>query len=194
MNADLSQGCTREWLLAGLLVLMSVLSVAVPAGVMAEETAPFEFTYPKQRLTAPAFQLQDLNGNDVSLEIYRDKVVLVHFWATFCIPCLGEMPVLESLWQQYGGEGLVVLGIAGDRGNTEIVHEFVEKTGVSFPVVHDADGRVRNQYEVAALPTTYLVGRDGKISGRAVGTRSWNEPGGREIIETLLATRATEYP
>ncbi|HAJ92902.1 MAG TPA: hypothetical protein DCO71_09875 [Gammaproteobacteria bacterium] len=194
MNADLSQGCTREWLLAGLLVLMSVLSVAVPAGVMAEETAPFEFTYPKQRLTAPAFQLQDLNGNDVSLEIYRDKVVLVHFWATFCIPCLGEMPVLESLWQQYGGEGLVVLGIAGDRGNTEIVREFAEKTGVSFPVVHDADGRVRNQYEVAALPTTYLVGRDGKISGRAVGTRSWNEPGGREIIETLLATRATEYP
>ena len=194
MNADLSQGCTREWLLAGLLVLMSVLSVAVPAGVMAEETAPFEFTYPKQRLTAPAFQLQDLNGNDVSLEIYRDKVVLVHFWATFCIPCLGEMPVLESLWQQYGGEGLVVLGIAGDRGNTEIVREFAEKTGVSFPVVHDANGRVRNQYEVAALPTTYLVGRDGKISGRAVGTRSWNEPGGREIIETLLATRATEYP
>lgn len=194
MNADLSQGCTREWLLAGLLVLMSVLSVAVPAGVMAEETAPFEFTYPKQRLTAPAFQLQDLNGNDVSLEIYRDKVVLVHFWATFCIPCLGEMPVLESLWQQYGGEGLVVLGIAGDRGNTEIVREFAEKTGVSFPVVHDADGRVRNQYEVAALPTTYLVGRDGKISGRAVGTRSWNEPGGREIIETLLATRVTEYP
>ena len=194
MNADLSQGCTREWLLAGLLVLMSVLSVAVPAAVMAEETAPFEFTYPKQRLTAPAFQLQDLNGNDVSLEIYRDKVVLVHFWATFCIPCLGEMPVLESLWQQYGGEGLVVLGIAGDRGNTEIVREFAEKTGVSFPVVHDADGRVRNQYEVAALPTTYLVGRDGKISGRAVGTRSWNEPGGREIIETLLATRVTEYP
>jgi len=194
MNADLSQGCTREWLLAGLLVLMSVLSVAVPAGVMAEETAPFEFTYPKQRLTAPAFQLQDLNGNDVSLEIYRDKVVLVHFWATFCIPCLGEMPVLESLWQQYGGEGLVVLGIAGDRGNTEIVREFAEKTGVSFPVVHDANGRVRNQYEVAALPTTYLVGHDGKISGRAVGTRSWNEPGGREIIETLLATRATEYP
>jgi peroxiredoxin len=194
MNADLSQACTRKWLFAGLLVLLSVLSVAVPASVTAEEIAPFDFTYPKQRLKAPAFQLQDLNGNNVSLEGYRDKVVLVHFWATFCIPCLGEMPVLESLWQEYGGEGLVVLGVAGDRGNTEIVRDFAEKTGVSFPVVHDADGRVRNQYEVAALPTSYLVGRDGKISGRAVGTRSWDEPGGREVIETLLATGATEYP
>jgi len=194
MKADSSQGGIQEWLVTGLLVLVSVLSVAAPAGVTAEEAAPFDFTYPKQRLEAPAFQLQDLNGNDVSLDAYRGKVILVHFWATFCIPCLGEMPVLESLWQQYGGEGLVILGIAGDRGNTEIVREFAEKTGVSFPVVHDSDGRVRNQYKVAALPTSYLVGRDGKMSGRAIGTRSWDEPGGREIIETLLATGAAQSP
>ena len=116
MNADLSQACTRKWLVAGLLVLVSALSVAVPAGVTAEEAAPFDFTYPKQRLKAPTFQLQDLNGNDVSLEMYRDKVVLVHFWATFCIPCLGEMPVLESLWQEYGGEGLVILGMRYPQG------------------------------------------------------------------------------
>ena len=194
MKADSSQGSALQWLVVVQLVLVSALPVALPAGVTAEETVPFDFTYPKQRLTAPAFQVQDLDGNDVSLEGYRDKVVLVHFWATFCIPCLEEMPVLESLWQQYGGEGLVILGIAGDRGNTKVVREFAEKTGVSFPVVHDSDGRVRNQYEVAALPTTYLVGRDGKISGRAVGTRSWDEPGGREVIETLLATRATQSP
>ena len=194
MKAGSPQDGIREWLVAGLLVLVSTLSVAVPAGVTAEEVAPFDFTYPKQRLEAPAFQLQDLNGNDVSLDAYRGKVVLLHFWATFCIPCLGEMPVLESLWREYGGEGLVILGIAGDRGHTEIVRKFAEKTGVSFPVVHDSDGRVRNQYEVAALPTSYLVGRDGKISGRAIGTRSWDEPGGREVIETLLAARATEYP
>jgi peroxiredoxin len=104
------------------------------------------------------------------------------------------MPTLESLWQEYGGDGLVILGIAGDRGNTEVVREFAEKTGVSFPVVHDSDGQVRNQYNVAALPTTYLVGRDGKISGRAIGTRSWDEPGGRKIIEMLLDTRATQLP
>ena len=192
MKAGSSQVGIQAWRVAGLLLLVSTLSVVVPAGVMADEVAPFDVTYPKQRLEAPAFQLQDLNGNDVSLDAFRGKVILVHFWATFCIPCLGEMPVLESLWQEYGGEGLVVLGIAGDRGDTGVVREFAEKTGVSFPVVHDSDGQVRNQYKVAALPTTYLVGRDGKISGRAIGTRSWDEPGGRTVIETLLHTKGSQ--
>ena len=185
MISDSSQGSIQRWLLAGLLVLMS-------AGVTAEEAEPFEFTYPKQRRIAPAFQLPDLNGKIVSLEAYQGKVVLVHFWATFCVPCLEEMPVLESLWQEYGREGLVILRIAGDRGNTDIVREFAEKTGVSFPVVHDQDGRVRNQYEVVALPTTYLVGRDAKISGRAIGTRSWDEPGGRAVIEALLDAKGVQ--
>jgi cytochrome c biogenesis protein CcmG/thiol:disulfide interchange protein DsbE len=178
--------------LAGLLILVSALSVVRPAGVTAEESEPFDFTYPKQRLEAPAFQLPDLNGNTVSLEGFRGKIVLVHFWATFCVPCLEEMPVLESLWQEYGGEGLVILGIAGDRGKIDIVREFAGKTGVNFPVLHDRDGRVRKQYEVVALPTTYLVGRDGKISGRAVGTRSWDEPDGRAIIEKLLYTEGLQ--
>jgi peroxiredoxin len=177
--SDSSQSNIQRWLLVGLLVLMST-------GVGAEDAGPFDITYPKQRLEAPAIRLPDLNGNAVSLEVFRGKVVLVHFWATFCVPCLEEMPVLESLWQEYGGQGLVIMGIAGDRGKTEVVREFAEKTGVSFPVLHDQDGRIRNQYEVVALPTTYLVGRDGKISGRAIGTRSWNEPGGRAVIEALL--------
>ena len=185
MIPDSSHGSIQCWLLVGLLVLMS-------AGVAAEEAGPFDITYPKQRLEAPAFQLPALNGSTVSLEGYRDKVIMVHFWATFCVPCLEEMPVLESLWQEYGGEGLVILGIAGDRGKSDIVREFAEKTGVSFPVLHDQDGRIRNQYEVVALPTTYLVGRDGKISGRAIGTRSWGEPGGRAVIEKLLHTKGPQ--
>jgi len=185
VKPDTSQGGIQGWLLAGLLVLMS-------AAVVAEEAGSFDFTYPKQRLKAPAFQLPDLDGNTVSLQAFEGKVVLVHFWATFCVPCLEEMPVLESLWQEYGGKGLVILGIAGDRGKSDIVREFAEKTGVSFPVVHDQDGRVRKQYEVVALPTTYLVGRDGKISGRAIGTRSWDEPGGRDIIETLIDAKGTQ--
>jgi peroxiredoxin len=192
MTAGSSPGSTRNWLVPGLLVLVSALFVAVPAGATAEEAASFDFTYPRQRLDAPIFEVQDLHGNAVSLEAYRGKVVLVHFWATFCIPCLEEMPALESLWQKYGGDGLVVLGIAADRGNTEIVREFAEKTGASFPIVHDSDGRVRNQYEVAALPTSYLVGRDGRISGRAVGTRSWDEPGGRKVVETLLDIKGAQ--
>ena len=185
-----SQGGIHEWRVAGLTVLVLLLPAVMPAGSWAEEAAAFDITYPKQRLEAPAFRLPDLNGQVVSLQAYRDKLVLLHFWATFCAPCLEEMPALESLWQEYGRDGLVILGIAGDRGNTDRVREFATKTGVSFPVVHDQDGRIRNRYEVLALPTTYLVGRDGKISGRAIGARPWSDPGGREVIESLLDEHA----
>ena len=192
MNPDSLQVSIKGWLVAGLLGVIFALTTGVPASLMAEEVEPFKFTYPKQRLDAPAFQLQDLNGDAASLEAYRGKVVMVHFWATFCLPCLEEMPVLESLWQEYGGQGLMILGIAGDRGDIEIIREFAEKTGVNFPVLHDQEGLVRNRYKVTALPTTYMVGRDGKISGRAIGTRAWSEHGGREVIETLLDTPASQ--
>lgn len=172
------------------LVLLSGTALADPAPVEIHDA--FEITRPKQRLPAPGFQLPELNGDRVSLESYRGRVVLIHFWATFCIPCLKELPDLETLWQQYNRQGVVVLGVAADRGSQDIVQEFSSKAGVTFPVLLDPDGDVRNQYEVTALPMTYLVGRDGRISGRAFGAREWAGPQGRELIETLLDAGSPE--
>ena len=174
----------RYAVIAGLLL---ALGAVLPAAAAAEESAEFVVTYPKQRLSAPGFRLPDLTAADVSLEQYRGKVVLMHFWATFCAPCVKEMPDLEALWQHYLGQDLVVLAIAADRSGDSAVRKFVEQTGVTFPVLLDPEGVVRNQYEVIALPTSYLIGRDGKISGRAVGSRAWNGTQGRRIIEAQLA-------
>ena len=171
-----------------ILACLAVLPCAFPAVAAAsEKAAEFDVSYPKQRLPAPGFRLPDLASSDVSLEHYRGKVVLVHFWATFCVPCVKEMPDLEALWQRYLAQDLVVLAIAADRGSHAAVLEFVDNTGVTFPVLLDPDGEVRNKYEVVALPTSYLIGRDGKISGRAIGTRVWNGTEGRKIIEAQLA-------
>lgn len=167
--------------------LSVVLAAALPVVAAAEESTGFDVTYPKQRLPAPGFQLPDLAAAVVSLEQYRGKLVLVHFWATFCAPCVKEMPDLEALWQRYLEQDLVVLAIATDRSDNGAVHEFVKKTGVTFPVLLDPDGVVRNRYEVVGLPTSYLIGRDGKISGRAIGTRIWNGTEGRKVIEAQLA-------
>ena len=165
-----------------LLLLLSVLHTAVIAGV----ASSFDITYPGERLPAPGFTLTNLAGKAASLDDYHGKVVLIHFWATFCVPCVREMPELESLWQEYRDQGLVVLGIATDRGSESVVREFVGKTGVTFPTLLDPDGTVRNRYEVVALPMSYLIGRDGKISGRMIGTREWTVPEGRVILERLL--------
>jgi len=170
------------------LLLFSVLHMAATAG----EALSFDINYPGERLPAPGFTLTSLAGKRSSLDDYHGKVVLAHFWATFCIPCVREMPELESLWQEYREQGLVVLGIAADRGSESVVREFAGKTGVTFPILLDPDGTVRNRYEVVALPMTYLIGRDGKISARMIGAREWTIPEGRAILERLLETLQTE--
>mgnify|MGYP001812479972 CR=1 FL=1 len=172
---------------AVIVCLAVALGVLPPDAAAAEASTVFDVSYPKQRLPAPGFQLPDLAAVDVSLEHYRTRVVLVHFWATFCAPCVKEMPDLEALWQRYREQDLVVLAIAADRGSGGAVHAFVDQTGVTFPVLLDPDGVVRNTYEVVALPTSYLIGRDGKISARAIGTRVWNGTEGRKVIEAQLA-------
>lgn len=166
--------------------LLSITASLASTAVQSAEQDKLKITLPKQRLDAPGFSLPLLDKSLASLEQYRGKVVFVHFWATFCLPCLEELPALQTLWQEYQDDGLVILGIAADRGSTDVVREFAIKMGITFPVLHDRAGTVRNNYKVLALPTSYVIGRDGKISGRAIGSREWTTPQARKYIESLL--------
>jgi len=178
--------------LAGILLVLLLVLLLFPAprpamaGEDDHQPADFGITLPKRRVMAPDIRLPDLAERPVTLERYRGKVILLHFWATFCLPCKDEMPALESLWQRYGADGLAVLGIAADRGSIDVVRDFAAESGLTFPILHDEAGIVRNRYEVTGLPTSYVIGRDGKISGRAIGSRDWNTPQARKYIESLL--------
>jgi peroxiredoxin len=189
-------GADPGWLFRHARTLVSCLLTAaclvIPAAVTATQPVVFEISYPRQRLPAPDFSLPDLENRSFSLADFRGKLVLIHFWATFCAPCLEEMPDLQALWQRYREQGLVVLGVAADRGNMRGVRDFARKSGVSFPVLLDPEGQVRNRYEVQALPMTYLVGHDGKLSGRVMGIRDWNGPAGRKAVEAELAKQPAE--
>jgi peroxiredoxin len=188
MKATANRGFLGALITWMLVCLPTSACLSTPAGAAAEEAATlFDIRYPKQRLPAPDFSLPVLGGGLRALGDYRGKVVLIHFWATFCAPCLEEMPDLEAFWQRYRDQGFVVLGVAADRGSERVVREFTVHAGVNFPVLLDPDGVVRNRYEVLALPVSYLVGRDGKLSGRVVGSREWNSTEARKVIEMLLA-------
>lgn len=167
-------------------VLSLVVTLTFPA---AHAGTGFAFDAPRERLVAPGFRLPDLGETPTGLEDYRGKVVLLHFWATFCTPCLKELPALESLWLHYRERGLVIVGIAADRGRADVVRKFADATGVTFPVLLDPEGVVRNRYEVVALPMSYLIGRDGRFSARVLGTREWQGPEVAAFIESLLAAR-----
>lgn len=173
-------------LFPGLLGLLVFLAGPV---ARADASAPTDNSIdpPRQRLAAPDFSLPSLDGRTRHLSDYRGKVVILNFWATFCAPCRREMPALETLWRDYRERGLVVLAVAADRGDVEIVQRFIDEGGYTFPVPLDPAGKVRNRYEVIALPMTYLIARDGRFSGRALGERQWDSPAIRSQLEVLLA-------
>jgi cytochrome c biogenesis protein CcmG/thiol:disulfide interchange protein DsbE len=166
----------------GVLLVFVTLTVQV-----ASAETEFAFDAPHERLVAPDFRLPDLRETPNGLEDYQGKVVLLHFWATFCTPCLEELPALESLWRRYRDHGFIIVGIAADRGNADLVRKFTGAVGVTFPVLLDPEGVVRNRYEVMVLPTSYLIGRDGRFSARVLGTREWQRPEVTAFIESLLA-------
>jgi len=111
---------------------------------------------------APPFALETLNGEPVSLESLRGKVVLVNFWATWCPPCRVEMPGFQRVWEDRRDEGFVILALSADRGGNRIVHEFLDDRGITFPVAMATGTVIRDFGGVRAYPTSFLIDREGR--------------------------------
>ncbi len=175
------------FLLSCCLCLLGPLRVFADDAALQQALKRMNVTVPKEFLSAPSFSLPDLEQKTVRLSDYQGKLVLLNFWASFCTPCRREMPALESLWLRYRDQGLVVLALSADRDNLQRVRAFINQGSYSFPVLLDTEGGVRKTYEVRALPTSYLIGRDGKFVGRIIGEREWDNAQGRKMIELLLS-------
>ncbi len=134
---------------------------------------------------APDFTLPNLDEKQVSLRQHRGKVVFLNFWATWCIPCREEMPALEQLHQTFQQQDLIILAINLKEG-AEQVKTFFQKRTLSFPALLDQNGSVFRDYSVAGMPTTYLIGRDGKLLARGVGGRDWTRAEAQELIRNLI--------
>ncbi len=180
----------RRLSVSGRKTMMAAMALVILAfsDSAAIETNPFEtlgIVKPKTRVEAPAFTLAAIDGTNVSLKDFRGKIIFLNFWATWCVPCQKEMPGMEKLWSTYGDHDFVIIAVAADKGSPDNVRRFANRLGVSFPVLLDPEGGVRNSYEVSALPTTYIIGMDGKISGRIIGAIDWDMAMFRELIDTL---------
>ena len=141
---------------------------------------------------APDFALKDLAGRTVRLSDHRGKVVLINFWATWCVPCAAELRHLERLHQQYEGQGLVVLGVSIDGPESSAnVEPQARRYGLSFPVLLDEETRVVALYNPKkSAPFTVIVGRDGAVAKRREGYHAGDEIEVEADIKTLLAPQA----
>jgi peroxiredoxin len=133
---------------------------------------------------APTFQLPTLDGEVIALEEYRGRVVLVNFWATWCPPCRIEMPGFQRVYEDRRDEGFVVLGISTDRTGEREVREFLAERGITFPVAMATARVVQDFGGVRALPTSFLIDRQGRIRQEIKGI--FAEPALRMAVSHLL--------
>lgn len=123
----------------------------------------------KPNAPAPAFALERLEGASARFpEDYRDKIVAIRFWADWCPSCRQEMTALEPVYHQYRDRGLVILAV-NVMQPPETVQPFVNKLGISYPVLLDRQGEVTRRYQVMGLPMTFIVDRKGMVRARILG-------------------------
>ena len=137
---------------------------------------------------APDFSLRTVEGKKVSLSDYKGKAVLINFWATWCAPCKIEMPWLVALRKQYASQGFEILGVSEDDAGTPRTKlaKFGQEQGLNYPLLVGDDAVSRKYGGVEFLPTSYFVGRDGKIVAETAGLVSKDEV--EASIKKALAT------
>jgi thiol-disulfide isomerase/thioredoxin len=169
-----------------------LFAVLLPAGLLHAQLPVPELNHQLTQLTtpvsAPDFILEDMDGESHSLSLYRGKVVMVNFWATWCPPCRRELPSMEALYQAFKDDDFTVLAI-NQWESPDHVFAYMGQLEVfpGFPILFDRDSAVSQLYAVKGLPSTVLIDKRGRIVYRAVGGRDFNHPEVRAIIRGLLA-------
>jgi peroxiredoxin len=139
---------------------------------------------PSRNRAAQDFTAPLLGGKSFRLAGHRGQVVLINFWATWCPPCLEEMPALERLWRQHKDNGFVLVAVSLDADPAPVA-PFMAEHRLTFPVAFDSKFEVANLYGVRALPATFVVGRDGNLAALALGPRTWDNDAAHSLVEEL---------
>lgn len=157
-----------------------------PAAVVETNVNKLGIETPKRKTAAPAFALKDQSGKQIGLKELRGRVVFLNFWATWCPPCIQEMPAMEKLHQELQKDGLVILAVNFQEG-PERVRDFFTEHNLTFTALLDRDGKVAELYQALALPVSVIINKRGEIVGRAVGSKDWYREEALQYFQHLLA-------
>jgi len=170
-----------------LLILLLTISCSLNADWQQPELS-HNLTVVKDVITASDFELEDMDEEKVKLSDYRGKVVLLNFWATWCPPCIREMPSMERLHQQVNAKDFKVIAV-NQMEDADDVFAFTGQLELdpTFEILFDTASKVSQDYAVRGLPTTYLIDKQGKIRYRAVGGREFDHAEVIKIVKQLIA-------
>jgi peroxiredoxin len=181
MKTRIEHCLLSAWLMAGSVLLWQPAAAqskvdykAVPIMQPIKDNAP-----------TPDFTLASPDGKKVSLKDFRGKVVLLNFWASWCVPCREEMPSMEKLYREFKDKNFTILAVAvKDRKQDSI--NFVKELKLTYPIALDPDGQVGMTYGAWGLPATYLIGPKGEGLARGWGPAEWYSPAARQLIQDLV--------
>ncbi len=148
--------------------------LAVAAALAAATALPAQPLVPWTGGATPPLRLKSLAGQEIALADFRGRTVLVNFWATWCTPCVAEMPALQRLRDRLASYGVEVIAV-NYQENAARIAPFVERARIDLPIVRDHDGSVRTAWKVTVFPTTFVVGPDQRIAWVATGEVDWDD-------------------
>lgn len=149
-----------------------------------KETTGEIYSAPQKGFFAPNFVLSDLTGKEYQLSNLQGNIIIVNVWASWCKPCQYEMPAMQEIYEKYKDSGLILLAVNNThQDNVSDVLEFVQKNDLTFPILLDVEGFVSTQYQVQALPSTFFIDKNGKISQIVIGG---------PMSETLIESKIKE--
>jgi len=170
-----------------IVILFALIALAVPAlpmsGFQAKKASASDSDDEKP---LPAMKLQDFEGKSISSDQFKGKIIVLDFWATWCGPCIAEIPSLNRLQEKYASKGVKVVGVALASGEADEVKPFVGKNKMKYTVLMGDDDQVYD-LNVVAFPTTYLLTRDMKIYRKYLGAGPRKEAELEADIQKLLS-------
>jgi peroxiredoxin len=171
---------------AVVVILVACAAFSAPGVAAARDPAAIlGLIRPNPVRPAKDFQVPDLERKPLRLSEFKGKVVFLNFWATWCKPCEAEMPSMERLWRRYRERGLVVLAVSTDT-DPALVARFVKQRALTFPVGVDRDMQAASLYGVWALPSTFIVDKQGNRALFANGPREWDGAAAAALFDALV--------
>ena len=147
-------------------------------------TVPKGFETFQEPPVAPNVRFLDASGATVTLSSFKGRLVVVNVWATWCAPCVKEIPSLESLMERLNSRRAVLVAISQDKGGASVAQHFLDRLGSKLPVFSDSAGRVSRELGIRGLPTTFVITSDGTIAARVEGPLEWDS---EEVVNYISA-------
>lgn len=137
-------------------------------------------------LPVPDFTFPGLDGQKVSLSEFRGRVVFVNIWATWCSPCVEEMPSMQKLYQKLKGENFEILAVSIDSQGTKVVAPFMKKYKLTFPALIDSMGTIKRIYKATGVPESFIIDKNGILAKKVIGPLDWSRPDNLRLFRDLM--------